>query len=128
MPQAAAVPQQDAKKETAEEKAAREAEEAFKVHWAEVVKEATEGDSAGARQVRRAIQLEREISSTREKVNDNRTYLRLMDRNEELTEAQAEFVDVFYPEKEKGERRPKDETVATRRAREAARSSNGSES
>lgn len=113
MPQAAAAPKQ----ETAEEKAERE----FAEHWAEVVKDATAGDSPGARQVQRAIDLERQISALREKVNDNRTYLRLMDRNEELNEAQAEFTDVFYPEKERGERRPTEETQATRRAREAAR-------
>ena len=114
-------PQPAAKQETAEEKAEREAQE----HWAEVVKNATDGDSPGARQVRRAISLEKQISDIRERVNDNRTYLRLMDRNEELTEAQAEFVDTFYPEKEKGERRPKAETQATRRAREAARKNGG---
>lgn len=120
MPQAAQQPKQ----ETAEEKAERE----FAEHWAEVVKDATAGDSSGAKQVRRAIELERQISSLREKVNSNRTYLRLMDQNEELSESQAEFCDVFYPEKEKGERRPPSETMATRRAREAARASNGSAS
>lgn len=124
MPQAAQAPKQDTKPETAEQKAERE----FAEHWAEVVAAATEGDSPGARQVRRAVELERQISSVREKVNDNRTYLRLMDRNEELNEAQAEFVDVFYPDKEKGERKPKEETQATRRAKLAARTKdNGSD-
>lgn len=93
--------------------------------WAELVKRATEGESSGAKQVRRAIVLEQQISTLREKVNDNRTYLRLMDRNDELTEDQSEFTEVFYPEKEKGERRDADEVTATRRAREFARK-NGS--
>jgi hypothetical protein len=120
------VPQatQPPKQETAEEKADRE----FAAHWAEVVAAATEGDSPGARQVRRAITLEKQVAELREKVNDNRTYLRLMDRNEELSEAQAEFTDVFYPEKEKGERKPKEETQATRRAKLAARSTDNGKS
>lgn len=122
MPQAAAAPKPEAaKQESAEERAQRE----FDEHWADVVAEATEGDSPGARQVRRAIDLEAQISKLREKVNDNRTYLRLMDRNDELSEAQAEFTDVFYAEKERGERKTKEEALATRRARESARKGNG---
>lgn len=117
-PQATAAPQ-----ETAEDRAKREAEEA----WKTLVREATKGDTPGSRQVKRAIRLEAQISKLREQVNDNRDYLRLMDRNEELSEAQAEFVDTFYPEKEKGERRPPEEVEATRRARAFARKNGSTE-
>lgn len=118
-------PAAKASAESAEDKARREAEEQARARWAELVAKASDGDSPGARQVRRAIELERQVASLREKVNDNRTYLRLMGRNDELTDEQFEFVDVFYPEKEKGERRDAAEVEATRRAREFARS-NGS--
>lgn len=113
-PQPASAPKVE---ESAEAKAKREADEA----WTALVARATEGDTPGARQVARAIRLEQQISKLREQVNDNRDYLRLMDRNEELSEAQAEFADTFYPEKEKGQVRPPEEVEATRRARAAAR-------
>lgn len=106
------------KDESAEKKAAAEA--AAKA-WNELVARATEGDTPAARQIKRAIRLEKEISAVRQQVNDNREYLRLMDKNEELTEDQATFLDTFYPEKEKGERRLPEDVEATRRAREAAR-------
>lgn len=89
--------------------------------WSDLVKEATSGDSPGARQVKRAMRLEGEVAKIRKQVDDNRKYLRLMDANEELSEAQADFLDVFYPEKEKGERRTTDQVEATRLARQAAR-------
>lgn len=109
----------------AEAKAAKAAQEKAEKEWAELVAKATDGDTTGARQVQRAIELEAQISSLREKVNDNRTYLRMMDKNDELTEDQSEFVEVFYPEKEKGERRPPAEVEATRIARAAARKNGG---
>lgn len=97
------------------------AEKAAEKAWAELVKRATAEDSPASRQIKRAMKLEKEISALRKSVNDNRDYLRLMDRNEELTEDQSEFLDTFYPEKEKGERRSAEEVEATRKAREAAR-------
>ena len=109
------------KKETAEDKAKREAAEQAERDWAALVARATDEDSSAARQIRRAIELERESASIRKRVNDNRDYLRLMDRNDELNDDQAEFLETFYPEKEKGSVRPADEVEATRRAREAAR-------
>lgn len=113
MPQGTAGPSQE---DVAKQKAA-EAE----AEWQALVAEATEGDTAGSRQVERAITLEREMSAARKRVNDNREFLRLMARNDELNEAQVEFVETFYPEKEKGERRAQEDIDATRRAREAAR-------
>jgi hypothetical protein len=116
MPQAKTV-----EKESAEAKAAREAEEAAEQEWLALVERSTEGDNAGARQVKRAIELEQTIADLRQKVNDNRTYLRLMDRNGELTDDQGTFTDVFYAEKERGERRTEKEAAATTRARKLAR-------
>ena len=109
------------KQTDAEAKAAKAAQEKAEKDWAELVTRATTGDTTGARQVQRAIELEAQISTLREKVNDNRVYLRMMDKNDELNEDQSEFVDTFYPEKEKGERRPAEEVEATRIARAAAR-------
>ena len=117
-PQAPAAPKDD---EKAAEKAAAEAAER---EWNELVAKATAGDSAGGRQIERAMQLERDRASLLKRIDDNRKYLRLMDRNEELTTEQTEWLDRFYPEKEKGERRSKEEVEATRRAREAARKVN----
>jgi hypothetical protein len=121
------VPQAKAtqKTESAEDKAKREAEEQAQERWLALVERATAGDSPAARQIARAIKLEQQMNGDeglRSKINDNRTYLRLMDRNEELDEDQAEFVDVFYAEKEKGERRTEEEAEATVRARKLARS------
>lgn len=98
-----------------------EAERAADHEWLELVERATEGDNAGARQIARAIELEREITRLRARVNSNRTYLRLMNDNNELTDDQSEFVDVFYAEKERGERRTDEEAEATQRARRLAR-------
>ena len=77
--------------------------------------------SPAERQIARAKTLEKQRAELMKKISDNREYLRLMDRNDELTDTQAEWLDVFYPEKEKGERRSKEEVEATRKAREAAR-------
>lgn len=118
MPAVKQAPKQD----SAEEQAKRQAEAAADAQWLELVAAATQGDSPGARQVKRAIELERQINDLRTKVNDNRTYLRLMDRNDELTDEQGTFVDVFYAEKERGERRTEEEAAATNRARRLARS------
>ena len=56
-----------------------------------------------------------------ERIADNRNYLRLMDKNEALTAAQGEWLDKFYPLKEKGERRSKEDIEATREIRKEAR-------
>jgi hypothetical protein len=120
------VPQtKKAPKEDPEAQAAREAEEAAQAEWLALVDRACEGDSPGARQVKRAIELEQEISVLRQRVADNRTYLRLMDRNGELTDDQGEFTDVFYAEKERGRERTEEESAATTRARKLAREANG---
>lgn len=122
MPQATSAPTtKQANSESAEDRAKREAAEKAEREWLELVKRATDGDSPATRQIERALRLEREISALRQSVNDNRDYLRLMDRNEELNDDQSEFLDVWYPEKEKGERRPPEEVEATRRAKALAR-------
>lgn len=113
-------------KQATQENPEQAAERAAEQEWLELVRRATEGDTPGARQVLRAIELERQISELRQKVNDNRTYLRLMDRNGELTDDQGTFTDVFYAEKERGERRTEEEAAATTRARKLARQNGNS--
>lgn len=78
--------------------------------------------SPAERQIIRALTLEKERSEHQTKVSKNRDYLRLMDANEELTAEQGEWLDAFYPLKEKGEQRSKDEIERTRKAKEEARS------
>ena len=112
------APEQDAPDTAADDAAAEE--------WAALVDAATEEDSSASRQIKRAITLEADRASIMREVSDNREYLRLMHRNKELNEDQVEFVETFYPEKERGSRRDKTDIEATRRAREAARKSNGS--
>lgn len=84
--------------------------------------EATDTPTTPAdRQIARAKGLERERADLMERIGKNRDYLRLMDANEELTADQAEWLDAFYPVKEKGEQRTKEEIEATRKAKEDAR-------
>jgi hypothetical protein len=92
--------------------------------WRDLIDEATSADGEYAPasiQIKRAIDLEREMAEVRVRVNDNRDYLRLMKKNKAVTEAQGDFIDTWFPEKERGERRDKDEIEATRKLREVAR-------
>lgn len=98
-----------------------EDDDAAAAAWAALVEDVTAGDSSSARQIRRAIELEADRAKLMRQISDNRDYLRLMQKNEELDEDAVEFVETFYPEKERGTRRAKDEIEATRRARLAAR-------
>lgn len=79
--------------------------------------------TAAERQIARAMKLEKERAELGERISANRDYLRLMDKNDELTEDQGEWLDAFYPVKEKGEQRSKEEIEATRKVKEAARKS-----
>ena len=73
------------------------------------------------KQIARAKQLEKERAALMQKIAANRDYLRLMHRNEALTEEQGDWLDEFYPLKEKSKRRSKEEVEATRKAKLAAR-------
>lgn len=77
--------------------------------------------TAADRQIARAKSLERERGELMDRITANRDYLRLMDKNEELTSEQGDWLDVFYPIKERGEQRSKEEVEATRKAKEEAR-------
>lgn len=74
------------------------------------------------RQIVRAHALEKQRGEHMEKIAANRTFLRMMGQTEELTDEQTDWLETFYPEKEKGERRSAEQIEATRKAREAARS------
>jgi hypothetical protein len=71
--------------------------------------------------IARAVRLEQERARIQEQVGANRRTLRDLDAQDALNDEQAEFLDVWYPEKERGERRAKEDIEATRKAREAAR-------
>lgn len=73
------------------------------------------------RQIQRAKDLEKEKAKLLERITANRDYLRLMDKNDALTTEQGEWLDQFYPLKEKGERRSREDIDATRKAKLAAR-------
>jgi hypothetical protein len=73
------------------------------------------------KQIERALHLERERADLMNRIGKNREYLRLMDANDALTDAQGEWLDKFYPLKEKGERRSQEDILATREAKMAAR-------
>lgn len=81
----------------------------------------TGGDDMPSRQITRALDLERQRAELGEKITANRDMLRLLDKAGELSDDQGNWLDVFYPEKEKGTNRSKDEIEATRKAKEAAR-------
>lgn len=78
-------------------------------------------ESEAEKQIRRAKELEKDRAAVMEKITDNRNYLRLMDKNDALTDEQGEWLDKFYPSKEKGERRSEDDVKATREAKLEAR-------
>lgn len=82
---------------------------------------AVEPEDSAEKQIARAGALERDRSELQERIGKNREYLRLMDSNEELTEEQGQWLDAFYPEKEKGNQRTKEEIEATRKVKESAR-------
>jgi hypothetical protein len=77
--------------------------------------------SEAEKQIERAKHLERERADLMERIGANREYLRLMDKNEALTDEQGAWLDTFYPLKEKGERRSKDDIAKTREAKTEAR-------
>ena len=77
--------------------------------------------TSAQKQIARAIRLERERSETMKKIAANREYLRLMEENEELADDEADWLDDFYPQKEKGQQRSEDEIERTRKAKAAAR-------
>jgi len=77
--------------------------------------------SSAEKQISRAVRLERERSEAMKKVAANREYLRLMEENEELGDEEADWLDDFYPQKERGRGRSEDEIERTRKAKAAAR-------
>lgn len=118
MPQPAAPPAEAPKQTDAAKEAAAQAEQ----DWLDLVKDATStGHELAQEYVQDAIRLEADRAGVLAKIADVRDMLRKLDNTDKLNEAQAEFLDVFYPEKERGERRSAEDLEATRRAREAAR-------
>ncbi|MDE2101949.1 MAG: hypothetical protein KGL39_32180 [Patescibacteria group bacterium] len=71
--------------------------------------------------VAQAKDLERERAALMEKIGANRNLLRQLHKVDALDDEMKRFVEQFYPEKEKGSNRSKDEIEATRKLREAAR-------
>lgn len=80
-----------------------------------------EDRSPGERQFIRANLLEQERTRIMKQISSNREYLRLMDANEELSPELGEWLEDFYPLKERGEQRSEDEIERTRKAKAAAR-------
>lgn len=77
--------------------------------------------SSAQKQILRAQSLERDRSDVMKRIAANREYLRLMEENEELEDDEADWLDDFYPQKEKGAQRSEDEVERTRKAKAAAR-------
>ena len=78
-------------------------------------------DTAGSRQVARAEDLERRRAALQEEISANRELLRLLHKGKELTAEQSKWLSEFYPEKERGALRTKEEVERTRKVKEAAR-------
>jgi hypothetical protein len=81
----------------------------------------TEVGSVGARQIERAKRLEAERARIMKAIGANREFLRGLALNEELTPEQEDWVEDFYPTKEKGERRSAEEIERTKLAKAEAR-------
>jgi hypothetical protein len=72
--------------------------------------------------VAQARDLENQRAVLMKKIGKNRESLRNLDELDALSAEHQKFVREFYPLKEKGERRSKEDIERTRKAREAARS------
>jgi uncharacterized protein YegJ (DUF2314 family) len=86
-----------------------------------IEKVAADDRTSAQKQIARALRLERERSEAMKKIAANREYLRLMEENEELDGDEADWLDDFYPQKERGQSRSDDEIERTRKAKAAAR-------
>lgn len=76
----------------------------------------------GENQFLRAVDLENQRSEIQKQINSNREFLRLMAKNDALGDPQiAAWLKDFYPLKEKGSTRDRDEVERTRKAKAAAR-------
>lgn len=82
---------------------------------------APKDETSAQRQIRRMGQLEKQRGDLMQLIAANRDYLRLMAQNEELTPAEEDLLDEFYPQKEKGLTRSDDEITRTRKVKAAAR-------
>jgi hypothetical protein len=72
-------------------------------------------------QIERAKQLEADRYEIQQRIAKNREFLRLMAENDVLTDPQLDWLDDFYPQKEKDEKRSKDAIERTRKLKEEAR-------
>jgi hypothetical protein len=78
-------------------------------------------ETSAERQIARAKHLEKTRAEVMKHIGANREYLRLMAVNGELTEDQEDWLEAFYPSKEKGERRTAEEIERTRAIKQEAR-------
>lgn len=72
-------------------------------------------------EIQAAKELEYQRGQLGDQINSNREALRLFDARNMLDEDQGAWLDLFYPLKGRGTSRTKEETEATRKAKEAAR-------
>ena len=82
---------------------------------------AATADSYVARKIQQAKSLEKRRAELQDEISANRRQLRDMDKTGDLTAEQANWLEDFYPTKERGASRSKDDITATRKAKEAAR-------
>lgn len=74
----------------------------------------------GERQFLRAVKLEGEKASIMRQINANRGLLRTLDETEELSDDLSDWLEDFYPTKEKDAKRDAEEVKNTRLNHEAA--------
>jgi hypothetical protein len=86
---------------------------------------AAPAETSAQKQIRRAKELEGQRAKLSKSIAANREYLRLMDANDELDEEQADWLEDFYPQKEKGDRRSEEEIERTRKVKAEARAEVG---
>lgn len=71
-------------------------------------------------QFMRAVALEKRKSDLLKEINANREFLRIMSKSEALDVELSDWLEVFYPTKEKDSKRDRDEVTETRKNHEAA--------
>lgn len=97
-------------------------DDAAEQEWNELVDRATStGHELAQEYVKDAIRLEGERAAVMAEISVTRDMLRNLDKTNKLNDDQAEFIDVWFPEKERGQNRSRDDIEATRRAKLAAR-------
>lgn len=78
------------------------------------------GNPMVVEEINAAVALLKQQRDIQKQIGENRDTLRLLDKREKLSEPQGEWLDSFYTQKAKGERKTAEETAKTKAVRAIA--------